>query len=95
MRESDYRNHPRLNYIPISYREVKAARLSSAYEKSFGDTLVSLRNFHRVVRVAPDGSVRRSWGPINYVHEPSLLPDGSLLVSDDTSGAIYRITFKK
>jgi hypothetical protein len=46
-----------------------------------GDTLVSLRNFHRVVRVAPDGSVRRSWGPINYVHEPNLLPDGSLLAA--------------
>lgn len=46
-----------------------------------GDTLVSLRNFHRVVRVAPDGSVRRSWGPINYVHEPSLLADGSLLAA--------------
>jgi hypothetical protein len=46
-----------------------------------GDTLVSLRNFHRVVRVAPDGSVRRSWGPINYVHESSLLPDGSLLAA--------------
>jgi hypothetical protein len=46
-----------------------------------GDTLVSLRNFHRVVRVAPDGSVRRSWGPINYVHEPSLLSDGSLLAA--------------
>ncbi|HEX5778248.1 MAG TPA: aryl-sulfate sulfotransferase [Xanthobacteraceae bacterium] len=46
-----------------------------------GDTLVSLRNFHRVVRVAPDGTVRRSWGPINYVHEPSVLPDGSLLAA--------------
>ncbi|MCC6947497.1 MAG: aryl-sulfate sulfotransferase [Bradyrhizobiaceae bacterium] len=46
-----------------------------------GDTLVSLRNFHRVVRVAPDGSVRRSWGPINYVHEPSYLPDGALLAA--------------
>lgn len=46
-----------------------------------GDTLVSLRNFHRVVRVAPDGSVRRSWGPINYVHEPNILPDGSLLAA--------------
>jgi hypothetical protein len=46
-----------------------------------GDTLVSLRNFHRVVRVAPDGSVRRSWGPINYVHEPILLEDGSLLAA--------------
>lgn len=47
LRESDYRNHPRLNYIPISYREVKAARLSSAYEKSLGDTLVSLTPYLR------------------------------------------------
>jgi iron complex outermembrane receptor protein len=47
LRESDYRNHPRLNYIPISYREVKAARLSSAYEKSLGDMLVSLTPYLR------------------------------------------------
>jgi hypothetical protein len=46
-----------------------------------GDTLVSLRNFHRVVRVAPDGSVRRSYGPINYVHEPDFLLDGSLIAA--------------
>jgi hypothetical protein len=31
--------------------------------------------------VAPDGSVRRTWGPINYVHEPSFLSDGSLLAA--------------
>jgi hypothetical protein len=31
--------------------------------------------------VAPDGSVRRSWGPINYVHEPNVQPDGSLLAA--------------
>lgn len=47
LRESDYRNNPKLNYIPISYREVKAARLSSAYEKSLGDTLVSLTPYLR------------------------------------------------
>ncbi len=46
-----------------------------------GDTLVSLRNFHRVLRVTPEGAVRRSWGPINYVHEPTVLPDGSLLAA--------------
>ena len=46
-----------------------------------GDTLVSLRNFHRVARVAPDGSVRRFYGPINYVHEPDYLPDGSLIAA--------------
>ncbi len=46
-----------------------------------GDTLVSLRNFHRVARVAPDGSVREFYGPINYVHEPDFLPDGSLIAA--------------
>ena len=46
-----------------------------------GDTLVSLRNFHRVARVSPDGSVRRFYGPINYVHEPDYLPDGSLIAA--------------
>jgi hypothetical protein len=48
---------------------------------SDGDTLVSLRNVHRVARVAPDGSVRRVYGPINYVHEPDYLPDGSLIAA--------------
>jgi iron complex outermembrane receptor protein len=47
LREADYRHHPRLNYIPISYREVKAARLSSAYEKDLGNTLVSLTPYLR------------------------------------------------
>lgn len=47
-----------------------------------GDTLVSLRNFHRVARVAPDGSVRRFYGPIARVHDPSLLPDGRLVAAN-------------
>jgi iron complex outermembrane receptor protein len=47
LRESDYRRHPRLNYIPISYREVQAARLSSAYEKSLGPALVSITPYLR------------------------------------------------
>jgi len=47
-----------------------------------GDTLVSLRNFDRVARVAPDGSVRQFYGPINRVHDPSILPDGSLIAAN-------------
>ena len=47
-----------------------------------GDTLVSLRNFHRVVRVGRDGAVKRAYGPINRVHDPSLLPDGRLVAAD-------------
>jgi hypothetical protein len=46
-----------------------------------GDTLVSLRNFHRVVQIAPDGSVRRTFGPIRFVHEPNLMPDGTLVAA--------------
>jgi hypothetical protein len=46
-----------------------------------GDTLVSLRNFHRVAQVGPDGSVRRFYEPIARVHDPSLLPDGTLVAA--------------
>jgi hypothetical protein len=44
-----------------------------------GDTLVSLRNFHRVVRIAPDGSVRKVFGPLQGVHDPNLLADDTIL----------------
>lgn len=47
-----------------------------------GDTLVSLRNFGRVVRVARDGRVTWASGNINRVHDPSLLPDGRLVAAD-------------
>lgn len=47
-----------------------------------GDTLVSLRNFNRVARVTPDGSVRRFYGPIVRVHDPFLLPDGTLIAAN-------------
>lgn len=47
LREVDYKNNPRLNYIPISYREVKAARLSTAFEKSFGNSLLSITPYVR------------------------------------------------
>jgi hypothetical protein len=47
-----------------------------------GDTLVSLRNFGRVVRVAPDGNIKWASPNINRVHDPSLLPDGRLVAAD-------------
>ena len=47
LNEFDYKNNPRLNYIPISYRRVKAVRLSSAYEKSFDNSLVSITPYLR------------------------------------------------
>src|SRR5262249_19619433 len=56
-----------------------------------------------VVRLNPNGSVK-SWGPVmtgflqdnNYIGRPvdvAVLKDGSLLVSDDYAGAIYRISY--
>ena len=47
LNETDYKNNPTLNYIPISYRRVKAVRLSSAYEKSFESSLVSITPYLR------------------------------------------------
>lgn len=47
LREVDYRNHPTLNYQPISYRKVGAVRLSSAIEKAYGPALLSLTPYLR------------------------------------------------
>ncbi|MDT8453345.1 MAG: TonB-dependent receptor [Gammaproteobacteria bacterium] len=43
----DFYNDPSKNYTPISYREVDAVRLSSAYEKETADTLLSITPFYR------------------------------------------------
>ena len=39
---ADYRNDPTKNYYAIAYRKVEALRLSSAFERESGDTLVSV-----------------------------------------------------
>ncbi|MEO1767248.1 TonB-dependent receptor [Thiobacter aerophilum] len=44
---ADYENAPTKNYTPISYRKVSALRLSSAWERETGDTLVSLTPYLR------------------------------------------------
>jgi outer membrane receptor protein involved in Fe transport len=44
---SDYDNNPTKNYTPISYRQVGALRLSSAWERESGDTLLSLTPYVR------------------------------------------------
>lgn len=43
----DFYNDPSRNYTPISYREVDADRLSTAYEKETADTLLSITPFYR------------------------------------------------
>ncbi len=45
--ETDYLNNPTANYYPISYREVQAVRLSTAYEKEDNSTLLSLTPYAR------------------------------------------------
>ncbi|HJW26792.1 MAG TPA: TonB-dependent receptor [Rhodocyclaceae bacterium] len=45
--ESDYKNSPRTNYTPISFRKVNAYRLSAAYEKETADTLLSITPYYR------------------------------------------------
>ncbi|HEU0188099.1 MAG TPA: TonB-dependent receptor, partial [Gallionellaceae bacterium] len=43
----DYLNNPTVNYTPISFRKVKAARLSAAYEKETGNSLLSITPYVR------------------------------------------------
>ncbi|MFZ5472553.1 MAG: TonB-dependent receptor [Pseudomonadota bacterium] len=45
--KSDYQHNPTRNYTPISYRKVGALRLSSAYERESGDSLVSVTPYVR------------------------------------------------
>lgn len=45
--EADYNENPTMNYYPISYRNVKAIRLSSAYEKETKNNLFSLTPYLR------------------------------------------------
>lgn len=45
--KNDYDNNPKANYTPISLRKVDAFRLSSAYEKEWGNSLLSITPYYR------------------------------------------------
>ena len=45
--ESDFRNNPTRNLLPIAFRKVSAFRLSSAYESESGPSLLSLTPYVR------------------------------------------------
>jgi outer membrane receptor protein involved in Fe transport len=62
----DYKNNPTANYTPISFRKVTALRISSAYEKEMGDTLLSLTPYARVdsMEIIPNWSL--SYDPQRY-----------------------------
>jgi hypothetical protein len=65
-------------------RRPSYAHTNAAVRLPNGDTLISLRNFNRVVRVTPEGEIRRVFGPIPRVHEPTLRPDGTFVASPHT-----------
>jgi len=64
--KDDYENNPTLNYTPISYREVRATRLSVAYEQESGDSLISITPYLRddFMELLPNWSL--SYDPVVY-----------------------------
>ncbi len=44
---ADYNNNPTRNYLPIAYRKVEALRLSTTYDREWGDTLLSITPYFR------------------------------------------------
>ena len=45
--ETDYRDNPTTNYLPVAYRKVRAFRLSSAFERESGNNLYSVTPYLR------------------------------------------------
>jgi len=82
--EDDYYNDPTKNYTPISYRDVQATRLSTAYEKETHNTLLSLTPFmrHNFMEYMPNWS---------FSYDPSIKETTS-----DSLGLLakYRMDFK-
>jgi len=64
---SDYEHNPTVNYTPISYRKVGALRLSTAYERESGDTLVSLTPYIRDNRMELLANWSLSYDPTVYI----------------------------
>ncbi len=64
-------------------RRQSYAHTNAAVRLPNGDTLISLRNFNRVVRVSPEGEIRRVFGPIPRVHEP-ILSGGTFIAAKHT-----------
>ncbi len=83
--EDDYHNNPTENYTPVSYRKVKAVRLSTAYEKESHNTLLSLTPFvrHNFMEYMPNWS---------FSYDPSIKESES-----DSVGLLakYRLDFDK
>ena len=63
---ADYENNPTTNYTPISFREVTALRVSSAWERENGDALLSITPYLRYddMDILPNWSL--SYDPTVY-----------------------------
>lgn len=63
---ADYESNPKTNYTPISFRDVTALRVSTAWERERGDTLVSLTPYVRYddMDILPNWSL--SYDPTVY-----------------------------
>ncbi len=75
--KDDYDNHPTKNYTPISLRKVQAFRLSSAYEKEMGDTLISVTPYYRYDNMDLLANWALSYDPTRYTTQNQSL--GALL----------------
>ena len=64
--EEDYNNNPETNYTPISFRDVIAFRLSSAYEFELPNSLISITPYarHNKMKILPNWSL--SYDPVVY-----------------------------
>lgn len=65
--EQEYKEAPRTNNIPFSYREVDALRLSVAYERETADSLLSITPYLRDNRMEIIPSWTVSYDPSQYV----------------------------
>ncbi|ALP52817.1 TonB-dependent receptor [Candidatus Tenderia electrophaga] len=67
--KQDYLHNPTLNYTPVSFREVEALRISTAYEDETQDSLLSLTPYVRYNRmeILPNWSL--SYDPQRYTTE--------------------------
>lgn len=66
---NDYLNNPRTNYTPISLRKVDAFRLSSAYEKGTGDSLLSITPYYRYDNMDLLANWSLGYDPTRYTTE--------------------------
>jgi iron complex outermembrane receptor protein len=77
--EADYESHPELNYTPISYRNVRAARASVAFEHISGNTLFTITPFAR-------------WNQMEMLPNWSLTYDPAIsLTGHASAGALVKV----